>query len=93
VVETRVVDVAFGRCERARLLRRLADPFETSRLTLQAFEPEADYVGAVAISGKPARVRHLTWHWGDRDAPTALDGLGVSRRRAEEGLGGLRVDG
>ena len=88
-------DVAFGPGEPARLLRSVADPSETGRFTLHAFEPQAGYVGAVAMSGKPARVRHLTWHWGHHDAPTPLDGPHgpVLPRLSQEGLRGLRVDG
>jgi 4'-phosphopantetheinyl transferase len=87
-------DVAFGPGERARLLRSLADPSETTRFTLHAFEPEAGYVGAVAMSGKPARVRHRIWHWNDHDAPAPLDKPHgrVPPRLPQEGLRGLRVD-
>ena len=88
-------DVAFGPGEPARLLRSLADPVETERFTLHAFEPEAGYIGAVAVAGKPARVRHLSWDWGRHAAPSPLDGRDghVPPRLSQEGIRGLRVDG
>lgn len=58
------LEVSFGPGEPPRLLKSLADPSEPERFTLHAFEPEADCVGAVAVAGRPVRVRQLTWRWG-----------------------------
>ena len=58
------LEVSFGPGEPPRLLKSLADPSEPERFTLHAFEPEADCVGAVAVEGRPVRVRQLTWRWG-----------------------------
>lgn len=86
--------VAFGPGESARVLESLADPSEAERFTLHAFVPEAGYVGAVAVSGQPAQVRHLAWNW------TAVTGTPLHRRDgrvpprlSQEGVRGLRVDG
>ena len=57
------LEVSFGPGEPPRLLKSLADPSEPGRFTLHAFEPEADCVGAVAVAGRPVRVRQLTWRW------------------------------
>jgi 4'-phosphopantetheinyl transferase len=88
-------DVTFGPGEPARLVRSLVDPLETERFTLYAFEPEAGYVGAIAVAGKPPRVRHFTWHWGPPEARTPLGGSDsrVPPRFSQEGIRGLRVDG
>lgn len=57
------LDVSFGPGERPRLLDSVADPSEPGRFTLHAFEPEAGCVGAVAVAGRPVRVRQLAWPW------------------------------
>ncbi len=57
------LEVSFGPGEPPRLLQSLADSSEPERFTLHAFEPEAGCVGAVAVAGRPVRVRHFTWRW------------------------------
>jgi 4'-phosphopantetheinyl transferase len=57
------LEVSFGPGEPARLLRSLSDPGEVERFSLHAFEPEANYVGAVALAGRAVQVRQRTWRW------------------------------
>ena len=57
------LEVSFGPGEPARLLRSLSDPGEVERFSLHAFEPEAGYVGAVALAGRAVQVRQRTWRW------------------------------
>jgi 4'-phosphopantetheinyl transferase len=57
------LEVSFGPGEPARLLRSLSDPGEVERFWLHAFEPEAGYVGAVALAGRAVQVRQRTWRW------------------------------
>ena len=59
-------DVTFGPGESPRLLRTLGDPSEADRFSLHALEPEAGYLGAVAITGHDWHVRQVTWHWSER---------------------------
>ena len=59
-------DVTLGPGEPPRLLRTLGDPTEADRFSLRAFEPEAGYVGAVAITGHDWQVRQVTWRWVER---------------------------
>jgi hypothetical protein len=57
------LEVSFGPGEPARLLRSLSDPSEAERFSLHAFEPEAGYVGAVALAGGAVQLRQRTWRW------------------------------
>ena len=57
------VEVSFGPGESPRLLGGLADPTEAERFCFHAFEPEAGYVGAMAVAGFAGQVRHLRWCW------------------------------
>jgi 4'-phosphopantetheinyl transferase len=56
-------DVSFGPGEPPRLLQTLEDPEEAKRFSLHALEPEAGFVGAIALPGDSWQVRHLRWRW------------------------------
>ena len=57
------LEVSFGPGEPARLLRSRSDPGEVERFSLHAFDPEAGYVGAVAVAGRAVRVGQRRWRW------------------------------